>query len=95
MKEKKMADQKETPLRKSRIQKTITQKFTTGVRYEMLDITVSYDEVIEWKDLAERAQKSKNIHNLLLKDFEETRDDVFEQLKTRESVHAYKADNTD
>lgn len=89
-----MTEQKENlQVRKSRIQKTITQKFTTNVRFEMLDITVSYDEEIEWKDLKERAQKSKNIHKLLLKDFEETRDDVFDQLKVRESVHAYKTES--
>ena len=84
--------EKEKPLRKSRVQKTITQKFTTQVRFEMLDITVSYDEEIEWRDLEERARKSKNIQSLLLKDFEETRDEVFKQLQVRESVHAYKPD---
>jgi len=89
-----MSEENSKPVvaRKSRIQKTITQKFTTSVRYEMLDITVSYDEVIEWKDLPERERKSKTMNALLLKDFEETRDEVFEQLQTRESVHAYKVE---
>lgn len=89
-----MAETQGKPLRKSRIQKTITQKFTTNVRFEMLDITVSYDEVVEWTDLKARAEKSKNINKLLLKDFEETRDEVFKQLKVRESVHAYRVDDT-
>ena len=70
-----MAEEK----RISCISKSICRKFNTD-KYENLDISVSFEENIEWSDLKERNKKSENITKLLLADYEKTKDQVFEEL---------------
>ena len=72
-----MADQ---PVRKSKIVKSISRKYNVA-KYENLVIHVSYEEEVEWADLKDRQAKSKNLTKLLTMDFEQTKKDVFEELK--------------
>ena len=69
--------------RKSKIVKSISRKFNIA-KYENLVINVSYEEEVEWSDLKERQDKSKNLTKLLTMDFEQTKKDVFEELKMSE-----------
>jgi len=57
--------------RKSKIVKTISRKINTA-KYETLQVNVSYEEEIEWSNIAERAKKSEAITTLLLKDYGKT-----------------------
>jgi len=74
----------------SRITKTISKKFQTDVKFEILEIAVSYDEEIEWSTLEERTKKSGNITKLLLRDYDETKDKVFAELGLRETKASVK-----
>jgi len=73
----------EQVVRKSKIVKSISRKYNVA-KYENLVIHVSYEEEIEWKDLTERQKKSKDVTKLLAMDFEQTKKDVFEELKEHE-----------
>lgn len=89
-----MADEKSDVVteRKSVITKTIRRTYNLG-NYQSLDVSVSYTEEVMWpnpvpgdkegtkKALEVRQNKSNGITNLLLKDFVQTRDDVFGKLE--------------
>jgi len=66
--------------RVSKIVKSISRKYNVA-KYENLVINVSYEEEVEWTDLKDRQAKSKNLTKLLTMDFEQTKKDVFEELK--------------
>ena len=66
--------------RVSKIVKSISRKYNVA-KYENLVIHVSYEEEVEWTDLKDRQAKSKNLTKLLTMDFEQTKKDVFEELK--------------
>lgn len=74
-------DNKDLPIRKSKITKVVTRKFTTGVQFEMVDITVGFEEEISWKTQEERDIKSKAITKKLINDFNETKNEVFNGMK--------------
>jgi hypothetical protein len=71
-----MADKE---LRKTTVVKTITRKYNLG-DYENIDISVQHQQEIEWENIDERNKKTNILNVLLLKDFENTRNDIFEKL---------------
>jgi len=75
-----------TQIRKSKITKFIERKYRMPVQYEMLTISIAYEEEIEWKDIDERSLKSKGITQKLLNDFRETKKDVFLRLSLDKST---------
>ena len=65
--------------RKSHIRKTITRKLSTA-KFESLDLTVEFEEEVEWNTIQERQEKSDKITKLLLNDFKQTRNAVLDAL---------------
>jgi len=63
-------------VRVGRIRKSIERIYNVAP-YESLKVVVGIDEEIEWSTLAERQKKTKNWTKLLVKDFNETVEDVF------------------
>ncbi len=70
--------------RVSGIVKTISRKFNTA-KYETLEVSVTFEEKVEWVSLKERQDKLDNITKLLLNDFEKTRKEVFSTLGLKET----------
>jgi len=71
--------------RTSRIRKSITRTyFNKSIKipkYESVEIKVGFEEDVSWATLEERAKKSDNITRLLKKDFQQTIDELFKNLK--------------
>ena len=65
--------------RKSIIHKTITRKLSTA-KFESLDLTVEFEEEVEWNSIKERQEKSDKITKLLLVDYTKTRNAVLDVL---------------
>jgi len=63
-------------MRKSKIAKSIRRVYNVG-KYESLEISVTYEEDVAWEKVQERQDKSQKISNLLLRDFELTRQAAF------------------
>lgn len=76
--------------RVSKIQKSIRRVFNVG-KYESLEVQVSFEETVDWKDLEERQKKSNNITKLLISDFEKTRQEVFDGSKLEEKKSTTKS----
>lgn len=75
--------------RKSKITKSIKRIYNVA-QYESLEISVHYEDEIEWETPQERQTKSANISTLLLKDFETTRKQVFTELNASEKKAYFK-----
>ena len=69
--------------RKSKITKSIERTYNVA-KFESLKIVINYEEEIEWDTTKDRQLKSNNISKLLLKDFKDTRQSVFKELKESE-----------
>jgi hypothetical protein len=67
------------PKRKSKITKSVSRKMQTTT-YENVQVHVSYEEEVEWTDLAERAKKSEGITAILMRDFNKTLDAVWDDI---------------
>jgi hypothetical protein len=67
----------------SKIEKRIERKFNTA-KYETLVVSVSFQEEVEWDGLKQRRQKSDNITQQLLADFNKTKATVFKELGLEE-----------
>lgn len=78
-----------TEKRTSKITKSIKRLYNVA-QYESLEIAVNYEDVIEWETPQERQTKSANISKLLLKDFEDTRNQVFVELNVSEKKAYFK-----
>ncbi len=59
-------------------------------QYESLEIFVHYEDEIEWEGVKERQSKSEMIGKLLIKDFNQTRNDVFTELSECEKKAYFK-----
>jgi len=70
--------------RKTLVVKTITRKYNLG-NFESIDISISHNQEIEWKDQEERSKKSDALTKLLIKDFEKSRDTIFFDLSESEN----------
>jgi thymidylate kinase len=82
-----MADEKskteEQVVRTSKISKRISRTFKIG-DYKSLVVDINFEEDVTWKDMNERNKKSENITKLLLKDFQNTTNEVFKELGVSE-----------
>jgi hypothetical protein len=93
-----MADEKlkteEQLVRISKISKRISRTFRIG-EFKSLVIDVNFEEEVSWKDMKERNTKSGNITKLLLKDFQNTTNEVFEELGVGEKKATFKYSSQD
>lgn len=67
----------------SQISKSIRRVYNVA-KYESLEVTVSFQETVEWNTLEERQKKSDNITVLLMKDFDQTREKIFNEMAVSE-----------
>tara|TARA_Y100000034_G_scaffold130410_1_gene188851 strand:+ start:451 stop:708 length:258 start_codon:yes stop_codon:yes gene_type:complete len=74
-----MADEK----RKSYIKKKITRNLNTA-QFEQLEVSCEFQEDVEWSNIAERQDKSDKITKLLIIDFQQTLDQVLQELELHE-----------
>ena len=66
--------------RVSKITKFIERKYRLPHQYEMLTVSLAYEEDVTWRGMQERQIKSARMTQTLMKDFEDTRKEVFVQL---------------
>ena len=64
-------------VKKSVIQKTIRRTFNVAP-FENLDVSVSFQEEIEWANMGERRKKSEAVTRALLLDFQQTARTTFQ-----------------
>lgn len=81
MSPKKIIDKKQEdkPIRKSVIKKQIRRTLSTA-QYETLVIEDGFEEVIEWRTVAERDSKLDAWDTILLQRFKKTHDRILEEL---------------
>jgi len=78
--EKQESVMKEKQVRVSVIRKTISRTLTTA-KYESIKIEDSIEEIVEWKDLEERDRKIKNWETIMLQNYKQSHDRIFEELQ--------------
>ena len=64
-------------VRKSKVTKTISRKYVTPVRFEMLDVTVAIEEEITWSSQEERQKKLDGVTRAAIIDFNRTKEAAF------------------
>ena len=84
-----MSDKKQTKVRKG-----ITHKIQTK-QYESLEVTTSYEDTIEWKNVEERDQKLNKVSQLALIDFKKTFNAVCDDLGVKEKAGFAKIEKED
>jgi len=84
----------EEKIRKSKITKSVTKKYTTSIPYEIVEVSVWHEEEIEWKNIEERNKKVDNLTKAVIVDFKKTKDEVFKNLNIKDAQGNLTQNNT-
>jgi len=76
---------------KTIVKKSISRKIRTA-DFESIDIFVEMQEEIEWSDVKEKMDKTKNVSNTLVLDFMSTLEKTMAELKLNKQIAVIKKD---